>query len=97
MSSGNRLKPDCHPTNFGYTTTQTGLTIHAELDEGKYQIGQRISDSQLSQVNLQPADFHGEWNYEIIPNPCLTSVRVKLRGVKPSQTEEKASSAAHSN
>ncbi|NEN99125.1 MAG: ISAzo13 family transposase [Moorea sp. SIO3I7] len=50
------------------TTTQTGLTIHAELDQGKYQIGQRISDSQLSQVNLQPADFHGEWNYQIIPN-----------------------------
>gem|GEM_PF-5833603 len=25
--------------------------------------------SQLFQVNLRPADFHGEWNYEIIPNP----------------------------
>ncbi|NEQ87651.1 MAG: ISAzo13 family transposase [Moorea sp. SIO2I5] len=50
------------------TTTQTGLTIQAELDQGKYQIGQRISDSQLSQVNLQPADFHGEWNSQIIPN-----------------------------
>ena len=54
---------------IGNTTTQTGLTIQAELDEGKYQIGQQISDSQLSQVNLQPADFHGEWNYGIIPNP----------------------------
>jgi len=27
-----------------------------------------VSDAELAQVNLQPADFHGEWNYVISPH-----------------------------
>ena len=38
---------------IGNTTTKTGLTIQAKLDEHSYPIGQKISDEELSKVNLQ--------------------------------------------
>ena len=38
---------------IGNTTTTTGLTIQAKLDEHSYPIGQKISDEELSKVNLQ--------------------------------------------
>jgi hypothetical protein len=50
------------------TTTDTGLTVRAELDEKKYPKGLKISDAQLATVNIYPHDFHGEWNYTIAPN-----------------------------
>jgi len=49
------------------TTTRTGLTIQAELDSGLYPTGIVVSDQELASVNIQPADFHGEWNYLISP------------------------------
>ncbi len=53
---------------IGNTATKTGLNIQAKLDENSYPIGQKISDDQLSQVNLIRARFHGNWNYSILPN-----------------------------
>ena len=50
------------------TTTETGLTVRAELDEKKYPKGLKVSDAQLAKVNIFPHDFHGEWNYTIAPN-----------------------------
>jgi hypothetical protein len=26
-----------------------------------------VTDDQLARVNLIPADFHGDWNYRILP------------------------------
>jgi transposase len=49
------------------TTTETGLTVRAELDEKKYPKGVKISDARLAAVNIFPHDFHGEWNYTIAP------------------------------
>ena len=49
------------------TTTQTGLTIRAELDGRQYPTGIKITDQELEKVQLQQADFHGEWNYTILP------------------------------
>ena len=49
------------------TTTQKGLKIQAELDQGLYPTGLKVSDDELAAVNLKPADFHGEWNYQIVP------------------------------
>jgi hypothetical protein len=49
------------------TTTQTGLTIQAELDAGHYPTGVKVSDEELAMVNLQPDEFHGDWNYRIVP------------------------------
>jgi transposase len=49
------------------TTTRKGLAIQAELDEGCYPIGIKVSDEELARVNLQPDKFHGDWNYRIVP------------------------------
>ncbi len=49
------------------TTTQKGLKIQAGLDQGLYPTGLKVSDDELAAVNLKPADFHGDWNYQIVP------------------------------
>jgi hypothetical protein len=53
---------------IGSTTTDTGLTIHAELDQNSYPTGIAISDQQMEELNLSRAKFHGnDWNYIIKP------------------------------
>jgi hypothetical protein len=48
------------------TTTQTGLNIQAELDDNRYPVGLKVSDQQMKELNIIPADFHGQdWNYTI--------------------------------
>ena len=49
------------------TTTEKGLKIHAELDTGCYPTGIKVTDQELQDVALEPAVFHGEWNYTITP------------------------------
>ena len=49
------------------TTTRAGLKIRAELDRGKYPTGIKITDAEMASLNLKPADFHGEWNYTVLP------------------------------
>jgi len=49
------------------TTTKTGLKIEAELDTNTYPKGIQVSDEELGKVQIQRADFHGEWNYTILP------------------------------
>ena len=52
---------------IGSTTTRAGLTIRADLDPGTYPTGVKIPDAALAAVQLEPADFHGDWNYTIAP------------------------------
>ena len=52
---------------IAHTTTKTGLTLQAELDEGTYPTGIKVSDRELAAVNLKRAQFHGEWNYTLLP------------------------------
>ncbi len=49
------------------TTTTSGLTVRAELDERKYPKGVKISDAQFTAINLARHAFHGDWNYTISP------------------------------
>ena len=49
------------------TTTKKGLKVHAEVDEGLYPLGTKVTDRQMKQLHIQRDDFHGEWNYEIKP------------------------------
>jgi hypothetical protein len=53
---------------IGSTRTRTGLTIRAALDTGTYPTGVKVSNEDMSKVNLTRASFHGEWNYSIAPN-----------------------------
>jgi len=52
---------------IGNTTTNTGLEIKAMVDERQYEKGKKVKDQDLEVVNIQKADFHGEWNYKISP------------------------------
>ena len=45
------------------TTTTTGLTVRADLDPAEYPAGISVSDQQMAAIQLQPHQFHGEWNY----------------------------------
>jgi len=49
------------------TTTETGLELHAWLDESTYEKGRKVSDEELAGCNIKPHKYHGEWNYEIHP------------------------------
>ena len=49
------------------TTTRTGLIVKCELDTKKYHKGIKVSDEELRQVNMVRDEFHGEWNYAILP------------------------------
>jgi hypothetical protein len=50
------------------TSTTTGLTVRAELDESKYPKGVKISDEKFAAIRLARHSFHGDWNYTISPN-----------------------------
>ena len=49
------------------TTTDSGLTVACQLDENDYAKGTKITDAEMAALNIQPAVFHGEWNYTIAP------------------------------
>ncbi|TKB62559.1 MAG: hypothetical protein E8D49_02315 [Nitrospira sp.] len=49
------------------TTTQAGLRILAELDTGQYPTGISVTDSELAALHLKRADFHGVWDYTLLP------------------------------
>jgi hypothetical protein len=51
------------------TTTRTGLSVHAQLDEANYPKGVRITDKQIQTLPLQRHSFHPDWNYTLQPTP----------------------------
>jgi hypothetical protein len=55
------------------TSTSTGLTVHAELDQANYPIGVKIPDKDMKALEtegiLTRHNFHGEWNYTLHPEP----------------------------
>ena len=52
------------------TTTRTGLTVHAELDDNHYPLGATVTDRQLAALPLTRHDWHGDWNYTVHPTPA---------------------------
>ena len=54
------------------TTTRTGLTVRAMLDENTYEKGIKISDKEWKTWqgdHLHRHEFHGDWNYTITAEP----------------------------
>jgi transposase len=49
------------------TTTRTGLRVQSALDTNTYAGGIKISKQQMEELNIRRDEFHGEWNYTIIP------------------------------
>jgi hypothetical protein len=50
------------------TRTAQGLSIRAELAEGVYETGKKVTDEELSAGDLTRCDFQGEWNYKLSPH-----------------------------
>ena len=49
------------------TTTTKGLKVNCELDKNKYTKGIKVSNDEMNGINIVRDDFHGEWNYTIMP------------------------------
>jgi len=49
------------------TTTETGLTVRCQLDQNIYPKGIAVSNEEMAAINIERAEFHGEWNYVIRP------------------------------
>jgi Rhodopirellula transposase. len=54
------------------TTTKKGLKVRCQLDTGSYPKGIKVSKEEISQVNIRREEFHGEWNYLIIPQKAIS-------------------------
>ena len=50
------------------TTTRTGLTVKAVLDEEIYPKGQKVSWKDVDALNMTPHEVCPEWNYTIRPS-----------------------------
>jgi hypothetical protein len=50
------------------TKTKAGLKVKCSLDGNKYPIGIKISDREMKSVKLVRDEFHGNWNYAILPS-----------------------------
>jgi hypothetical protein len=49
------------------TATAKGLKIQACLDTNRYPKGIKVSAQVMRSLRIQPAAFHGEWNYTVLP------------------------------
>ena len=58
---------------IGATTTTTGLTVTAELDNANYPTGITLSDRQMKELPITHNHWHGEWNYTIHPTNTPTN------------------------
>ncbi len=56
------------------TTTQTGLKVHAQLDEQIYETGIEILADEFASIAIERDEFHGEWNYRIKPRTLNGSI-----------------------
>lgn len=50
------------------TRTREGLKVKACLDTDHYQTGKKVSAEEMQKLKIIPHEFHGEWNYSILPN-----------------------------
>jgi hypothetical protein len=57
------------------TTTLKGLTIQASLDTNRYPKGIKVTKETIRGLRIQPANFHGEWNYTVLPREKATKAK----------------------
>jgi len=58
------------------TTTKKGLKVECALDTNRYPSGVKVTDKELSRVNIERDPFHGEWNYTISPATNVDTVNI---------------------
>ena len=52
---------------IGDTKTRSGSRIRVEVDRNPSQTGIKVSDEDYAKIRIKRAEFHGEWNYTILP------------------------------
>ena len=55
------------------TTTQSGLTVRAACLDGTFEKGQKVSDDQMQQLNIEQHSVCSQWNYTIRPRLAVLS------------------------
>jgi transposase len=50
------------------TTTSKGLKIICVEDKNHYDLGTKVTEAEFATINIVREDFHGNWNYAILPN-----------------------------
>ncbi len=58
---------------ISHTKTNEGLTVVAQKDSHLYPTGTKVSDDEVAALHLLRDEFHGEWNYTILPQSSLSS------------------------
>ncbi len=61
------------PNSIRGTSTQTGLTIRAAWLDGTFEKGQKASDDQMQQLNIEQQSVCSRWNYTIRPRLAVLS------------------------
>jgi hypothetical protein len=51
------------------TQTKTGLTVKAEILDGVYKTGKKVSKKVMALLDLVPAEVCPRWNYTLQPRP----------------------------
>jgi len=49
-------------SSIAATTTRTGLTVDARLDDGTYPTGVKVTNAQMAALPSSRHPFHGDWN-----------------------------------
>ena len=57
----------------GAVTTKAGLRIESELDEKHCELGRKVTDAEPGQLSIRRAEFHGGWNYTLLPRDHSTT------------------------
>lgn len=53
------------------TTTRTGLTVKASLDEATYRKGQKVTRKEIEGLSVKHHDVLAQWNYTIRPHSFI--------------------------
>jgi len=69
------------------TTTRTGLTVQAGLDDGTYPTGVKVSNAQMAALPISRHPFHGDWNYTLHPAPRPPAATATAAGDQPGHPE----------
>ncbi len=52
---------------LSHTKTKEGLAVTAIIDKNIYPLGVKVTDEEMSRLNIIRNEFHGDWNYSIKP------------------------------
>jgi transposase len=83
------------------TTTRTGLTVQARLDDNSYPTGVKVTNARMAALPISRHPFHGDWNYTLHPaaghtagppagndQACRPAVLPELTGLAPGDLDE---------